>query len=399
MGSIAAYITNKAVKKGQTPAEWLQSNLRNLERCRAVSHVGRYTHPDVDISLYDDSQPAGKAYLTTADTDTEADLIVKGGAAYIAIASFLVGTFSKKETAEEQKEDLTAKTAWQYFREDDPFIRREIESLGIVYEPLRQKILQIHVQALPDVTDTRLKQVYFPVGDENYHLLTILPPVSLMFAMTERIEKAVRVQRKCRDEKSESYRKPHAVFSDITRVCFGGSRPQNVSCRNSSLGVDVLPSLPPRLHDRKMRPPHEDFFFDSLYWRHFRVKLLALDALFHDPHHDLERREKREELVLDIVTMVLCKANCLRALPSGWSKDTDLGEEQAIWLDDIYLTQRLEDSEWVWPVCMAFARWLIDAHEKCCCAEKLPVISLDDAEAISFAVTMEEILKQEVREA
>ena len=41
MGSIATYIADKAAKKKQSPAEWIQSNLPNLERCRAVSHIAR----------------------------------------------------------------------------------------------------------------------------------------------------------------------------------------------------------------------------------------------------------------------------------------------------------------------------------------------------------------------
>ena len=112
MGSIATYIADKAAKKKQTPAEWMQSNLQNLERCRAVSHIARYTNPDVAISLHDNSNPVGQGYLTTADVIAEDDLVVNGGAAYMAIASFLVGKFSQKETKEEQKGDLTAKTAW-----------------------------------------------------------------------------------------------------------------------------------------------------------------------------------------------------------------------------------------------------------------------------------------------
>ena len=196
MGSIATYIADKAAKKKQSPAEWIQSNLPNLERCRAVSHIARYTNPDVAISIHDDSQPIGQGYLTTADITAEDDLVVKGGAAYMAFASFLVGKFSQKATAEEQKADLTAKTAWQYFREDAPFIRKEIESLGIAYEPLREKVLEIQPQEVSRQTDTRLRQVYFPIGGDDYHLLTVISPVVTMFSLTEKIETAFRVQRR-----------------------------------------------------------------------------------------------------------------------------------------------------------------------------------------------------------
>ena len=398
MGSIATYIADKAAKKKQTPAEWMQNNLQNLERCRAVSHIARYTNPDVAISLHDSSKPVGQGYLTTADILAEDDLVVNGGAAYMAIASFLVGKFSQKETAEEQKADLTAKTAWQYFREDAPFIRREIESLGISYEPLREKILKIQPQEMPQLTDTRLRQVYFPIGADDYHLLTVIPPVSMMFSLTERVEVASRLQRKCRDKKSEHYGESHCIFPDITRAAFGGSQPQNVSCRNTSLGVDILPSQPPILSGRKIRLPKRNFFFDSLYWRSFGEMLFHLDSLFRDQRHNLEMRERREDIILDFVESVLYEANRLQALPAGWSKDTELTDEQAVWLDAAYSNQRQTDTDWIWPVCMDFARWLVNAYGWFCRIETRKEISLSDAELHSFASTMEAVLKQEVRE-
>ena len=398
MGSIATYIADKAAKKEQTPAEWIQSNLHNLERCRTVSHIARYTNPDVAISIHDNSQPVGQGYLTTADITAEDDLVVKGGAAYMAFASFLVGKFSEKATAEEQKEDLAAKTAWQSFREDSPFIRKEIESLGIAYEPLREKVLEIQPQELPRQTDTRLRQVYFPTGEKDYHLLTVISPVSMMFSLTEKIETALHLQRKCRDKKSEHYGKSHCIFPNITRAAFGGSQPQNLSCRNTSRGVDVLPSQPPILSGHKIRLPKRNFFSDSLYWRRFSDTLSNLDTLLREQRHNHEARERRENIILDFVECVLYEANRLQDLPAGWSKNTELSDEQAVWLDAAYGSQRQVDMDWIWPVCLDFARWLVNAYGRFCHDENQKEVSLSDVEVQAFASTMEAVLKQEVRE-
>lgn len=398
MGSIATYITDKAAKKEQTPAEWIQKNLQNLERCRTVSHIARYTNPDVAISVHDTSQPVGQGYLTTTDMTAEDDLIVNGGAAYMAFASFLVGKFSQKETAEEQKADLAAKTAWQYFREDSPFIRKEIESLGVEYEPLREKILKIRPQEVPQMTDTRLRQVYFPTGEDDYHLLTVIPPVSMMFSLTEQVETASRSQGRCRDKESEHYGESYFIFPDITRAAFGGSQPQNMSCRNTSLGVDILPSQPPILSGRKIKLPKRNFFSDSLYWRRFSDTLSDLDALFRDQRHNLETRERREDIILDFVETILYEANRLQNLPAGWSKETELSDEQATWLDEAYGRQRQADTDWIWPVCLDFSRWLVNAYGRFCGIEKRKEISLSNAELHSFASTLESVLKQEVRE-
>ena len=87
MGSIATYIADKAAKKKQTPAEWLDGNLKNFDRYWVSSHIGRYTHPDVAVHLHDDSAPVGEGYLTTADTAVKQDIFLDGGSAFMTIAS------------------------------------------------------------------------------------------------------------------------------------------------------------------------------------------------------------------------------------------------------------------------------------------------------------------------
>lgn len=400
MGSIATYIADKAEKKKQTPAKWIESNLKNFGRYWVSSHIGRYTHPDVALHLHDDSVPTGKGYLTTADAKVQQDIFVDGGSAFMTIASFLVSKFSQKETIAEQKDDLEAKTAWQYFCEDSPFIRREIESLGIGYETLREKILHIQISKVPEKSDTRLKQVYFPILDHDgeYHLLSILPPSVLMHELTNRIRTAFQVQKKCRDKKSEYYGGPYQTFPDLTVVCFGGANVQNISVRNSSLGMQVLPSLPPCLTDRKIKMPKGNFFFDSLYWRRFSDTLANLDTLFRDQRHNIEMRERRENIILDFVEVILYEANRLQDLPAGWSKNTELSDEQAVWLDAAYGSQRQVDMDWIWPVCLDFARWLVNAYGRFCHDENQKEVSLSDVEVQAFASTMEAVLKQEVRE-
>lgn len=171
-----------------------------------------------------------------------------------------------------------------------------------------------------------------------------------------------------------------------------------MSCRNTSLGVDILPSQPPILSGRKIKLPKRNFFSDSLYWRSFSKMLFSLDALFRDQRHNLETRERREDIILDFVESVLYEANRLQALPAGWSKETELSDEQAVWLDEAYGSQRQADTNWIWPVCLDFARWLVNAYGRFCRIEKRKEISLSNAELHSFAATMEEVLKQEVRE-
>lgn len=125
--------------------------------------------------------------------------------------------------------------------------------------------------------------------------------------------------------------------------------------------------------------------------------LSYLDTLFRDQRHNHEMRERREDIILDFVEVILYEADRLKTLPAGWSKDTELSDEQAVWLDAAYGSQRQVDTDWIWPVCLDFARWLVNAYSRFCRYEKLKEISLSDAELHSLASTMEDVLKQEVR--
>ena len=159
-----------------------------------------------------------------------------------------------------------------------------------------------------------------------------------------------------------------------------------------------MPSQPPILSGRKIKLPKRNFFSDSLYWRRFSDTLSDLDALFRDQRHNLETRKRRENIILDFVEAILYEANRLQILPAGWSKETELSDEQAVWLDEAYGSQRQADTDWIWPVCLDFARWLVDAHKRFCREQKRSLIALSDAELHSFAATLESVLKQEVRE-
>ena len=219
-----------------------------------------------------------------------------------------------------------------------------------------------------------------------------------MIELTHRIKIAFQVQRRCQDKKSGCYGGAYQSFPDLTVVRFGGANVQNVSVRNSSLGMQVLPSLPPCLTGRKIKFPKRNFFSDSLYWRRFSDTLSDLDALFRDQRHNLAMRKRREDIILDFVETILYEANRLQNLPAGWSKETELSDEQAVWLDEVYGSQRQADMDWIWPVCLDFARWLVDAHKRFCREQKRSLIALSDAELHSFASTLESVLKQEVRE-
>lgn len=392
MGSIQEYICEKAEKKKQTPAQWMNAAIANLPRYSLATHIGKFTHPDAKAELYDKTPPIGNGYITTTDAERKEDFVVQGGAAYMPLASFLVKKFSEKEDRKERDADLSALTAWEHLRYDTAFVRQEFRASGIDYEMVREQILAIGKSPDPNHTDRLLKQVYFPVGDEEYHLLSVLPPSSLMFQMTEKIEKASRHARSCRDKKSEQYKESYCFVPDLTRTAFGGTKPQNISCLNNPLGTDVLLSIPPELDNPSLRIPKKNFFFESLYWRSFQEDLQALHQIFVGEQNNRFIREKRNRILQSIVWKIWHAADPLQDLPAGWSEKTDLPDEQKIWLDAGRYEAHQKDGAWIQKIGQEFARWLYTLYRK-----QKDAVALGSAERGNFASVMEEALQQEVR--
>ena len=85
-------------------------------------------------------------------------------------------------------EEKNSKTILQLLQEDDEDLRAEIEAYTDMYEAFRKAMLEIPKAPMPTKTDGFLKQVYFPIDDEQYHLLTILLSSPLVAQVNEALK-------------------------------------------------------------------------------------------------------------------------------------------------------------------------------------------------------------------
>ena len=80
-------------------------------------------------------------------------------------------------------------------------VRREVESLGVSFDTMRQEVERMMATADPAATDGRLRQIYFPAGEGTYHLLTVLPSSSLLQVLNGRSRNMRQHRFDCRNEK------------------------------------------------------------------------------------------------------------------------------------------------------------------------------------------------------
>lgn len=221
------------------------------------------------------------------------------------------------------------------------------------------------------------KQLYWPLGDDTYHLLAPLFPTTLAHRVwqtirEDRFSEAAKAARQAhRDQRSHDH--GYREYLDFAIVKFGGTKPQNISQLNSERHGEayLLASLPPTRRNQPQQPPLniESIFPGRLGQRQPVRQLVRALRGFLDSTRDWNNRDirdKRAELVELIRDELLQLAAELQDLPAGWSAQADckLNPEERCWLDPRRVVQDeefaalRETTDWQDLVCRRFGNWL-----------------------------------------
>lgn len=383
--SLHEYIIESAAKKGKTPADWFDAMVMHMNECHLASHVGKFTNPDIKTTVCSHSKKVA-GYVTTGGSTCSLDILTP--AQYLGSASLLLSPVTPDKNVLEAV--ITR----------DKELEKELELLSLPIEKLQKKVQEMleDSQKEPEATDTHLRQVYFPIAEGEYHLLSVMPSSCLALEMYQRIRAINGHKIDCCNKKSENYGKPCEEVTGLTMIGFGGTKPQNISALNSRCGgkTYLLSSLPPSLPARKIRLPKSDFFRESIWYKQQSSALYRLHAYMKQDRNTIEIRQAIHDLVDEMISAVLFAAYQIRAEKIGWNEEeaySQLPTAQKIWLDDAYAEERKETS-WADDISSSFARWVIRSYEKLLGED---AIKLGDAEYGFIKKQMETVLKDEVR--
>lgn len=379
MSILMEYLREEAEKKKKPVERWLEENAKNADKCAWCTHIGKFTNPSVENVNVDmpSNELQRDGYLYTGTVACVKDIAVSAN--YLATAKLLTL----------ELED--GRTVYEHFKNDTEQIRQALSGLAVDYGAIRASVLKIKSGTMPTDTDERVRQVYFPVGEQQYHLLSLLPSSSLLMEFTARVRTMDQEAREARDEKSEAYGKTHRRLLNLACVGVGGTKPQNISYLNNKCGgkVFLLPSMPPEIERRDVVRPRHDFFANTLRWRRFSEMIQRLHAHYARKQHKMDAAKRTRAAEERVIDAVLGYAYRLRELPPGWSdaETNELPKAQRIWLDAKYEERRETETGWKQEIADAFARWILFTAYKRVMKDK--AIALGDAE---FSALRDEIL-------
>lgn len=363
--------TRQALIEAHQPATWMADAARRVGQIQQVTHAIKFTHPSASgSSLSHGGNPAADRLEVGSHSlgaETAADVV--GNAAALDVYKFLrlqVDGRSLLERAIARDPALLAALT-----DDETVAAAWTEAFAALPQPKGQP-----------ASHKLAKQLYWPLADGGYHLLSPLLASPVSHALYTRISrdrfsdeaKAAREARRNGKLHLEGYRD----YPDLAIQTFGGSKPQNISQLNSERRGEnmLLASLPPLWESPALRPPLKA---DSVFLRYYpyrrEVRRLAgvLKEYLRSVAHrrsNMHMRYTRATLVAELVDEVLnMAAELRRGLEPGWTAQPDcrlrLAEQR--WLDperctlDDAFAARIRGDDWKDEICKGFANWLNSA--------------------------------------
>lgn len=336
---------------------WIGNASLRAKQLHVVTHVAKLSHPDAKASAFVAScSKRNDGYLRTGNVDYQTD--VYGNAAALDVYNFL---------ALDLRDHLSILEA---FERRDLELVDFIRNLELDFETLRENFLKKNDEAAPQ-TSSLIKQVYFPIGENKYHLLSIVSPTGMMAQLNQRIRTIRETTKESREKfkDSDCQEVSYEQLTNLTKIGFGGSKPQNISSiNNQEHGVFfLLPSLPPQLPQKHLRLPTEDFFKQSIFFKNplFMYEFEALERWLNSSLNNQMSRQSIRYHIDNLIDRILLMAQPYQALEAGWTEaKTGLPIYQKIWLDRAFEMQHQKQDEWRDKLADRITLWMIDSWER-----------------------------------
>ena len=341
--------------------EWLPDAAKRVTQLSMVSHPSKFSHPSAKTSsVIAQAKQINDGYLRSGNVSYPLDVF--GNAAAMDVFKFLSLPLTEKLTVLDG------------FERQEESLKTLLVGADLDFETLGTEFLKIKATDTSVKTDHLVKQVYFPIEQAEYHLLSVLTPSGLITRLKQSID-TIRFSEETKQakelrRKNEHHEIGYADIFGLTITAYGGTQPQNVSVLNSQNAgrAYLLSSCPPMLEKRAIRLPKTDFFAQCLYRKNYQESFIQLHKFMQLDLNNDDIRTAIRNIIQFVIDQILVLASKTREYSvEGWSNQdyyASLPKLQRIWLDKIYQTERDEDSDWRDELSREIARWILRSYEK-----------------------------------
>ena len=343
--------------------EWLPSAAKRAGQISMSTHPCTFSHPSARKNkngyvtpVTAELKQCNDGYLRSGNVDVDTDAL--GNAAALDVYKFLNLIMSD------------GLSLIEHIQNDTQIAKGLLSIKTASYKTLKDGFLEMVNSSNETVTSSKIKQVYFPINDSGYHLLSILTNSGAVFYMRHAIDdlrfgektKELRALKKENKPSDESFMEIY----DLTTIGYGGTKPQNISVLNNQNGgkAHLLMSMPPVIKKREVRFPKRNFFSESIRAWDLREVFMALEKIFKTDYNNKKIREGREYRYEQIIDMIILKMYKVReaAEEQYFEKNSQLKIHQKIWLLDG--KKRFDEEAWLETLQKEIVSWFVRSFEE-----------------------------------
>ncbi|KLV03797.1 hypothetical protein ABT56_17645 [Photobacterium aquae] len=342
-----------------TLSNWLDSAAKRAAQISMVTHAVKFTHSSAKgTNILASDLGHDVRYLDTASLPFPAVDAV-GNAAALDVARLL------------QLTDDNGQSLLEYLKRDDITPLKDLTHSDTQLSEWASGLKQALQDATPS-SHSLSKQVYFPIGNAEYHLLAPLFSSSLSQALYQevthsRFSQDMVAAREAR-KKQRYHDKPVVAYPNLALTIAGGSKPQNVSQLNSGRGGRnyLFSTRPPQWQAQLKAPVMSGNIFthpEVRYATRMPIKQLTAFLIKVNQQHadsNVRIRNRVSQLVDETVDHIISKVAQWQQLPTGWSNNaTELPLAQRRWLDPNHPQWDVHDDQWQQEIATMFGQWIV----------------------------------------
>lgn len=330
-----ALAQRQELEKNYAPRNWLTDAASRAGQISLVTHALKFTHSDAKGSSIFSSGSLEQTTNTLSTSSLSQPAVdAVGNAAALDVAKLLQLEYEGESLIACLGRDNTVPLA--ELAENPQQLEQWVTGFKQV---LTDKHLSSHTLA---------KQIYFPIGPGEYHLLSPLFSSSLAHAMHSRISEA-----RFSDASKEIYQAfktgdwhpdPRVIYPKTAVVNMGGTKPQNISYLNSVRGgrAWLLPCAAPIWQSQNKPPLNQN----SIFQERKAFSAMARDAVWqlkqylrslNPQDRNVEIRQQRAAFVDEIVDTLFSYVAGIQNREDWqcWSMEEgcQLSRAQQLWLD------------------------------------------------------------------
>ncbi len=352
-------------------SNWLPDAARRICSRALTTHPSKFTHPSTGVGKKNKSNGTFVSPILFQGMHRNDGFVRTGNIQCDVVDS--VGNSAELDVEDFLRIIISdGMSVIQHIENETGFCRKLLNVEEGEYVKLRENLLAIKNSNDPISTNSKIKQVYFPITDGEYHLLSLLTHSGHLFELRQRLDalrfgEEVKQARECR-KNGQFHPNGYQEIYGLTTIGFGGTKQQNISVLNNKNAgrAHLLASTPPELKPRKLRLPTTDFFKESFTAWQAKETLEALHRLFKTDYNNINIRDGRDYRIQEYVDLVIHRMWQVRLFLADYQGDlsSDLKPEQKFWLYPEYEQYRLEENEWLEGIIRQISRSLIFNYSK-----------------------------------